>query len=52
MKEAGLIKSADLPVKILGDGKISKSVTVVADAASENAKKKIKEAGGKVEKGE
>ncbi len=46
MFEGGLIKKADLPVKVLGDGKISKPLSVYADAFSENAKKKITEAGG------
>jgi len=49
MKEAGFIKKAALPVKILGDGKISKPLSVRADAFSESAKKKIIAAGGKAE---
>jgi len=49
MKEAGLIRKAELPVKILGEGKISKPLSVTADAFSESAKKKIHEAGGKAE---
>jgi len=47
MKKAGLIRKVTLPVKVLGNGKISKSLTVLADAFSESAKKKITAAGGK-----
>lgn len=50
MKEAGFIKKVDLPVKVLGDGKLSKALNVMADAFSESAKKKIRDAGGKAEK--
>jgi len=49
MREAGLIKKTRLPVKVLGDGKISKPLSIRADAFSKNAKKKIIEAGGKAE---
>ncbi|MGB2706407.1 MAG: 50S ribosomal protein L15 [Candidatus Omnitrophota bacterium] len=49
MREAGLVKKAELPVKILGDGKISKPLNVRSDAFSRSAKKKITEAGGKAE---
>ena len=49
LKQAGLIKKDNYPVKILGDGKISKSLNVTADAFSNSAKKKITDAGGKVE---
>jgi large subunit ribosomal protein L15 len=46
--EKGLIKKADIQVKILGNGDISKPVTVTADAFSDSAKEKIEKAGGKV----
>lgn len=49
LEEAGLIRSAESPVKVLGDGKLSKSLHVTADAFSKNAKKKIEVAGGKAE---
>lgn len=49
MKKAGLIKNERLPVKILGEGKLSKSLNIKASAVSESAKKKILEAGGKVD---
>jgi large subunit ribosomal protein L15 len=50
MKEFGLIKKLDLPVKILGDGEISGPVTVQANAFSKKAKAKIEALGGKAEK--
>jgi len=49
MEKAGFIKTAERPVKILGDGKISKPLSIRADAFSENAKKKIVAAGGTAE---
>ena len=49
LKEEGLIKNADLPVKILGDGKISKALSIQAQAVSKQAKLKIEKAGGKIE---
>ena len=49
LKEAGIIKSEDTLVKVLGDGEIKKSLTVVVDKCSASAKKKIEAAGGKVE---
>ncbi len=49
LKEAGIIKKINLPVKVLGDGKLSKALTVHAEAFSESARKKIQAAGGKVE---
>jgi large subunit ribosomal protein L15 len=50
MEEAGLIRSAEGSVKILGDGKLAKSLDITADAFSGSAKKKIAEAGGKTHK--
>ena len=44
-----LISSADKPVKILGEGEISKSLTVRANAYSASAARKIEAAGGKAE---
>jgi large subunit ribosomal protein L15 len=48
MKEKGLIASLRIPVKVLGDGKIEKKLTVAAHAFSKSAKEKIEAAGGKV----
>ncbi|MBN1353689.1 MAG: 50S ribosomal protein L15 [Candidatus Omnitrophica bacterium] len=50
--EVGLIKDIELPVKILGTGDITKPLTVLADAYSANARKKIAAAGGKTDKPE
>ena len=47
--ENKIIKKRNVPVKILGEGKLTKSFTVKANAFSASAKKKIIEAGGKVE---
>lgn len=44
-----LISGADKPVKILGDGDVTKSFTVRANAYSASAAKKIEAAGGKAE---
>jgi large subunit ribosomal protein L15 len=49
MAELGLIRKADRPVKILGDGKISFAVNVSANAFSTKARESIEAAGGKVE---
>ena len=46
LAEAGLIRSATGPVKILGRGEIKKKLTVTANAFSETAKEKIAKAGG------
>ena len=45
----GIIKHADALVKVLGDGEITKAVTVKVDKVSASAQAKIKAAGGKVE---
>lgn len=49
LKAAGLIKKAGDGVKILGNGTLSKKLTVKAAAFSESAKAKIEAAGGKAE---
>ena len=46
---AGIIKHADALVKVLGDGEITKALTVKVDKVSASAAKKIEAAGGKVE---
>lgn len=45
----GIIKNATDLVKVLGDGEITKAVTVKVDKVSASAKAKIEAAGGKVE---
>jgi large subunit ribosomal protein L15 len=47
--QAGLISDAALPVKILGDGDLTKSLIVRAHAFSGGAKGKIEAVGGKAE---
>lgn len=42
----GLIRSTKLPVKVLGDGELSKQLTVTATKFSKSAKEKIEKAGG------
>jgi large subunit ribosomal protein L15 len=42
----GVLKNAELPYKILGIGKLTKSLTVKADRFSKSAEKAIKDAGG------
>lgn len=47
--EKGLVKKALDGVKILGNGEISKKLTVKVNAYSDSAKQKIEAAGGKAE---
>ncbi len=47
--EKGLIKKALDGVKVLGNGEISKKLTVQVNSFSESAKQKIEAAGGKAE---
>jgi large subunit ribosomal protein L15 len=47
LKECGLIHS--FPVKVLGNGKLEKALTIKAHAFSETAKSSIEKAGGKIE---
>lgn len=46
---SGLVKKIDNGVKILGNGELTKKLTVKADAFSASAKEKIEKAGGKAE---
>lgn len=45
----GVIKHDYVPVKVLGDGELTKKLTVRVDKVSASAKAKIEAAGGKVE---
>ena len=45
----GVIKHDYIPVKVLGDGEITKKLTVKVDKVSASAQTKIEAAGGKVE---
>ena len=47
--QKGIVKSRTAPVKVLGDGDLTKSLTVKVDKASASAKAKIEGAGGTVE---
>ncbi len=47
--EKGLVKKVLDGVKVLGNGEITKALTVQANAFSESAKQKIEAAGGKTE---
>ena len=47
--ESGLVKKALDGVKVLGNGELSKNLTVNATAFSASAKEKIEKAGGKAE---
>ena len=49
LEEAGVIKQVKDGVKVLGNGEITKKLTVQANKFSETAKEKIEAAGGKVE---
>ena len=47
--DAGLMKKAAVPVKVLGRGELKVALDIVVDAVSASAAKAIREAGGSVE---
>lgn len=47
--DAGILSKSRLPLKVLGKGKLSKALTIKAEAFSGGAKKAIESAGGKCE---
>lgn len=49
LEQAGLIKDKDKLTKILGEGELSKALTVKAHAFSKKAKELVEKAGGKIE---
>ena len=49
LKAAGIVKNIENGVKILGNGNVTKKLTVKVSAFSESAKEKIEAAGGKAE---
>jgi large subunit ribosomal protein L15 len=49
LRKAGLVSGRFDSLKILGDGKLDKALTVRAHAFSQNAKALIEQAGGKAE---
>ena len=48
LAQRGLIRKAGRPVKLLGEGEISKAMTIHVTAASKSAVEKVEKAGGKV----
>jgi hypothetical protein len=49
LKAAGMIRGLEFPLKVLGDGELTKAVTVKAHAFSKSALAAIEAAGGSVE---
>jgi large subunit ribosomal protein L15 len=49
LKEAGRIKKIHDGLKVLGEGELTKKLTVKAELFSESAKSRIEELGGKAE---
>jgi len=49
LKKAGLITSQYKPIKLLGDGTLTKAVNVRVHGCSKSAKKKLEDAGAKIE---
>ena len=47
--EMGILSKCEYGVKVLGNGEVTKKLTVRANAFSESAKEKIEKAGGKAE---
>lgn len=46
--ENGLIRKKSIPVKILGEGELTKKISIEVDAISKTAKEKIEKLGGTV----
>ncbi len=49
LKNSGIIKTTENKLKVLGNGEITKKITVKASVFSASAKEKIEAAGGKTE---
>ncbi|MBP0954516.1 MAG: 50S ribosomal protein L15 [Oscillospiraceae bacterium] len=49
LKASGLVKKTANGIKVLGNGELTKNLTVKANAFSASAKEKIEKAGGKAE---
>ena len=49
LKETGIVKNERDGIKILGNGELTKNITVKAAVFSATAKEKIEAAGGKIE---
>ncbi|HVM19409.1 MAG TPA: 50S ribosomal protein L15 [Egibacteraceae bacterium] len=48
LRAKGLIRRGDAPVKILGDGELSKKLTIAAHAFTQTARSKVEAGGGTV----
>jgi large subunit ribosomal protein L15 len=48
LKAKGLVRKSDDPIKLLAQGEVQVALAIHVDAASDAAKRKIEEAGGKV----
>lgn len=48
LQQNGLVKRLDVPVKVLGNGEVSKKLNIQAHAFSKTAREKIEKAGGSV----
>lgn len=49
LEKAGLVNKGSLKIKVLGNGKLEKNLTVCAHKFSKSAQKGIEDAGGKIE---
>jgi len=49
LRKAGVVSSRNSLVKVLGEGELSKAITVHAHKFSKSAQEKIEKAGGKIE---
>jgi large subunit ribosomal protein L15 len=49
LRKAGVVNGKNVPIKVLGQGDLSKAITVHAHKFSKSAQEKIEKAGGKVE---
>ncbi len=45
--EKGVVKKVDIPVKVLGNGEVTKALEITADSFSKSAIEKLEKAGGK-----
>ena len=50
LRKAGIISSKNTLVKVLGQGELSKAITVHAHKFSKSAQEKIEKAGGKIKR--
>ena len=48
LQKAGLVKKADWPIKILGNGDLKSKISIKVHAISKTAKEKIEKSGGSV----